>query len=194
MKERYGTDSMPETGENVAQDFQVSRADQDAFALRSQQRAAKAQAAGSSPGRSCRSMPPAGAAGPIVVDTDEHPRADTTAETLAKLKPIVRADGTVTAGNASGVNDGAGALILASTDAVAQHGLHAARARAGHGRPRASRRASWGSARCRRVQKLLRPAGVRVVGFRRHRAQRGVRQPRRSPCCAGWACRTTRST
>ncbi len=125
MKERYGTDSMPETGENVAQDFQVSRADQDAFALRSQQRAAKAQADGFFAGEIVPVEVPGGRGGPVVVDRDEHPRADTTAETLAKLKPIVRADGTVTAGNASGVNDGAAAVILASTEAVRRHGLHA---------------------------------------------------------------------
>jgi 3-oxoadipyl-CoA thiolase len=125
MKERYGTDSMPETGENVAQDFQVSRADQDAFALRSQQRAAKAQADGFFAGEIVPVDTPGGRGGPVIVDRDEHPRADTTSETLAKLKPIVRADGTVTAGNASGVNDGAAALILASTEAVRRHGLHA---------------------------------------------------------------------
>ncbi len=151
MKERYGTDSMPETGENVAQDFQVSRADQDAFALRSQQRAAKAQADGFFAGEIVPVDAPGGRGGPIVVDKDEHPRADTTAETLAKLKPIVRADGTVTAGNASGVNDGSAALILASTDAVRKHGLHA-RARCWAWPAPASTRASWASGRCRRFR------------------------------------------
>lgn len=123
MQALYGVDSMPETGENVATDFGIARADQDLFALRSQQRAAAAQAEGyfaeeivpvtitDRKGRETR------------VDRDEHPRADTTLETLAKLRPAVRADGTVTAGNASGVNDGAAAMIVASETAVRDHGL-----------------------------------------------------------------------
>ncbi|MNS01098.1 Beta-ketoadipyl-CoA thiolase [compost metagenome] len=123
MKAAYGVDSMPETGENVADDFGVSRADQDAFAVRSQQRAAAAQASG----YFAEEIVPVeivGKKGAVaVVDTDEHPRADTTLETLAKLKPIVRPDGTVTAGNASGVNDGAAAMIVASETAVKAHGL-----------------------------------------------------------------------
>ncbi|WP_406855806.1 3-oxoadipyl-CoA thiolase [Alsobacter sp. KACC 23698] len=122
MKAKYGTDSMPETGENVAQEHQVSREDQDAFALRSQQRAARSKAFFAE-----EIVPvetPGGKGGPIVVDADEHPRADATAEALAKLKPIVRPDGTVTAGNASGVNDGACAMLIASTEAVRRHGLH----------------------------------------------------------------------
>jgi 3-oxoadipyl-CoA thiolase len=123
MKAAYGTDSMPETGENVAQDFQVSRAAQDAFALRSQMRAAKAQAQGFFAAEIAPVAVPDGKAGPIIVSRDEHPRADTTLDTLARLKPIVRPDGTVTAGNASGVNDGAAALILASQEAVKAHGL-----------------------------------------------------------------------
>ncbi len=123
MKERYGTDSMPETGENVARDFQISRDDQDAFALRSQARTAAARAAGFFDGEIVAVEVPGGRAGPVSVAADEHPRADTTAEQLAKLKPIVRADGTVTAGNASGVNDGAVAMLLASAEAVRKHGL-----------------------------------------------------------------------
>jgi 3-oxoadipyl-CoA thiolase len=123
MKERYGTDSMPETGENVARDFQISRDDQDAFALRSQARTAAARAAGFFEGEIVAVEVPGGRAGPVSVAADEHPRADTTAEQLAKLKPIVRADGTVTAGNASGVNDGAVAMLLASAEAVRKHGL-----------------------------------------------------------------------
>jgi acetyl-CoA acyltransferase len=123
MKARYGVDSMPETAENVAVDFKVSRADQDAFALRSQQRAAAAVAAG----RLAEEIVPVSIAQkrgePLLVSEDEHPRADTTLEALAKLKGIVRPDGTVTAGNASGVNDGACALLLASDTAVKQHGL-----------------------------------------------------------------------
>lgn len=123
MKAAYGTDSMPETGENVAQEHQISRADQDAFAIRSQQNAGKAIAAGYFAQEIVPVQAPGGKAGPITVDKDEHPRPDTTLEALAKLKPIVRKDGTVTAGNASGVNDGAAAMILASADAVKRHGL-----------------------------------------------------------------------
>jgi len=123
MKAKYGVDSMPETAENVAADFKVSRADQDAFALRSQQRAAAAVAAG----RLAEEIVPVSIAQkrgePLLVSKDEHPRADTTIEALAKLKGIVRPDGTVTAGNASGVNDGACALLLASDAAVNQYGL-----------------------------------------------------------------------
>jgi len=123
MKAGYGVDSMPETAENVAADFKVSRADQDAFALRSQQRAAAAVAAG----RLAEEIVPVSIAQkrgePLLVSKDEHPRADTTIEALAKLKGIVRPDGTVTAGNASGVNDGACALLLASDAAVKQYGL-----------------------------------------------------------------------
>jgi acetyl-CoA C-acetyltransferase len=122
MKAQYGTDAMPETAENVAQDYQVSRADQDAFALRSQARAAAAQESGRFAAEIV-AVPIAQRKGPTVdVSHDEHPRA-TTLEALAKLKPIVRPDGTVTAGNASGVNDGAAALILASEAAAARHGL-----------------------------------------------------------------------
>ena len=123
MKAQYGVDSMPETGENVAQDFQISRADQDAFALRSQGRTAAAQARGFFEGEITPVETPGGKAGPNTVTRDEHPRADTDAAALAKLKPIVRPDGTVTAGNASGVNDGAAALLLASAEAAEKHGL-----------------------------------------------------------------------
>jgi len=122
MKSQYGVDSMPETGENVAEEFQITRADQDAFALRSQQRAAKAVASG----YFAAEIVPieiAGRKGEIVkVDKDEHPR-ETTLEQLAKLKPFVRTPGTITAGNASGVNDGAAAIIVASEAAVKAHGL-----------------------------------------------------------------------
>jgi 3-oxoadipyl-CoA thiolase len=123
MKAQYGVDSMPETGENVAQDFQVSRADQDAFALRSQERAKRAQQGGALKARMVPVDAPGGKAGPITVTEDEHPRGDTTLTGLAKLQPIVRPDGTVTAGNASGVNDGAQALIVASSEAVERHRL-----------------------------------------------------------------------
>jgi 3-oxoadipyl-CoA thiolase len=123
MKAKYGTDSMPETGEIVAEEFRISREDQDAFALRSQQRAADAI-------RSCRMgeevvpVPVAGKKGETTsFSVDEHPRPDTTLEVLAKLKPIVKPGGTVTAGNASGVNDGACALILASEAGARRRGL-----------------------------------------------------------------------
>ena len=124
MKAQYGVDSMPETGENVAEDYQVSRADQDAFALRSQQRAMLAKDAGALDGRIVPvEVPGVGKAGPTTFAEDEHPRGDTTLETLAKLRPVVRPNGTVTAGNASGINDGAQALILASAEAAEHHGL-----------------------------------------------------------------------
>ena len=122
MKERYGVDSMPETGENVAEDYQVTRADQDLFAYRSQQKCAAAQKAGYF-GREITPVTVAGRKGDVVVEVDEHPRADTTLEGLAKLKTPFRTPGTVTAGNASGVNDGAAALIIASEAAAAKHGL-----------------------------------------------------------------------
>ncbi|MGA3307173.1 MAG: 3-oxoadipyl-CoA thiolase [Xanthobacteraceae bacterium] len=123
LKAQYGVDSMAETAENVAEEFQVARKDQDSFALRSQQRAARAVAAGYFAEEIVPVQAPGGKAGPIVVDKDEHPRPDTTIDNLAKLKPIVRNPGTITAGNASGINDGAAAIILACEDAVKAHGL-----------------------------------------------------------------------
>lgn len=123
MKAQYGVDAMPQTADNVADDYHVSRADQDAFALRSQQRTAAAQAAGFF----AEEIVPVRVAhkkGETVVEHDEHPR-DTSLEALAKLKPVNGPDKTVTAGNASGVNDGAAALILASAEAVKKHGLTA---------------------------------------------------------------------
>jgi beta-ketoadipyl CoA thiolase len=122
MKKQYGVDSMPETGENVAEDFKVSREDQDAFAFRSQQRAAKAQSVGFF-AEEIVSVEIPGKKGPTTVSADEHPRPDTTLEGLAKLEPAFRSPGTVTAGNASGVNDGAAAVIIASEDAIKRHGL-----------------------------------------------------------------------
>ena len=123
MKALCGVDSMPETAENVAQDHQIGRADQDAFALRSQQRTRAAQEAGFF-AREIAPIEVAGRKGSTVVDRDEHPRGDTTAEQLAKLKaPFRREGGTVTAGNASGVNDGAAALVIASEAAARRHGL-----------------------------------------------------------------------
>jgi 3-oxoadipyl-CoA thiolase len=123
MKAQYGVDSMPETGENVAEEFQVSRTDQDQFALRSQQRAGAAEGRGYFTTEIVAVEAPGGKAGPVLVDRDEHPRPDTSIEQLAKLKAPFRKDGTVTAGNASGVNDGAAALILASEAAVKEHKL-----------------------------------------------------------------------
>ncbi|MFM1988112.1 MAG: hypothetical protein RJA99_1069 [Pseudomonadota bacterium] len=122
MKAQYGIDAMPETAENVADDFGVSREDQDAFALRSQARAAAAQKSGFLDREIVPVTLPAKKGDPVVVSKDEHPR-ETTMEALAKLKPIVRPTGTVTAGNASGVNDGAAAMILASGAAVDRYGL-----------------------------------------------------------------------
>ena len=122
MKAQYGVDSMPETGENVAEDFSVTRADQDAFALRSQQRAAQAAAKGFF----SRQIVPVNVRSKktdVLVAEDEHPRADTTLEGLAKLPALFRKPGTVTAGNAAGINDGAAAVILASEEAAAKHGL-----------------------------------------------------------------------
>jgi acetyl-CoA acyltransferase len=123
MKQQYGVDSMPETGENVAADYHVSRLDQDAFALRSQQRAVAAQRNGRLAQEIVPVTIPQRRKDPIIVDTDEHPRADTSLEALAKLPTPFREGGTVTAGNASGVNDGAAALIIASEAAARRHGL-----------------------------------------------------------------------
>jgi len=122
MKAAYGDDTMPSTGENVAQDFQISREDQDAFAARSQDKAAKAQANGRLAAEIVGVEIPQRKGDPVIVDKDEHPRA-TSMEALAKLKPIVRSDGTVTAGNASGVNDGAAALIIADETSARRNGL-----------------------------------------------------------------------
>jgi len=123
MKQLYGTDSMAETGENVAEEFKICRQDQDAFAYRSQQRAAAAMQSG----RLAEEITPVTIASrkgpPIIIDKDEHPRPETTLEALAALKPIVRPSGTITAGNASGVNDGACAVLLASEDAARRWGL-----------------------------------------------------------------------
>lgn len=124
MKVQYGVDAMPQTADNVADDYKVSRADQDAFALRSQQRTAAAQAAGFF-AEEIVEVRIAHKKGETVISQDEHPRADTTLEALTKLKPVNGPDKTVTAGNASGVNDGAAALILASAEAVKKHGLTA---------------------------------------------------------------------
>jgi acetyl-CoA acyltransferase len=124
MKKQYGVDSMPETGENVAADCNISRADQDAFALRSQQKAVAAQQNGRFGKEIVPVVIPQRKGDPVVVESDEHPRGDTTLEKLAKLPtPFRKEGGTVTAGNASGVNDGAAALIIASEKAAAKYGL-----------------------------------------------------------------------
>jgi len=123
LKAKYGVDSMPETAENVAEEFHVNRADQDAFSYRTQQRWAKAHAACFFSSEIVPVMIPQKKGDPKKFDIDEHPRPDTTIETLAKLKPVVKPNGTVTAGNASGVNDGSVALILATEAAAKKHGL-----------------------------------------------------------------------
>ncbi|WP_174492676.1 3-oxoadipyl-CoA thiolase [Acinetobacter sp. Marseille-Q1623] len=124
LKEMYGVETMPQTAENVAEQFNISRADQDQFALTSQQRTAAAQAKGFFDKEIIPVTIPQRKGDAIVVPKDEHPRA-TTIEALSKLKPVVKAEGTVTAGNASGINDGAAALLIASDDAVAMYGLTA---------------------------------------------------------------------
>lgn len=123
LKELYGVETMPQTAENVAAQFNINREDQDRFALSSQQRTAAAQAKGFFKKEIVPMAIPQRKGEPVVVDTDEHPRASTTLEGLTKLKPVVEADGTVTAGNASGINDGAAALLITSDEAVQQYGL-----------------------------------------------------------------------
>jgi len=162
MRKAYGVDSMPETAENVAADYGVSRDDQDAFALRSQQRAAAAQASGFLAGEITPVEIP-GKAGPTIVDRDEHPR-ETTLEALAKLKPIVREGGTVTAGNASGVNDGAVALIIASEDAVKRHGLTPRARITGYATAGAPPRV-MGIGPVPAVRKLLAKTGLAIADF-----------------------------
>jgi 3-oxoadipyl-CoA thiolase len=122
MKDVYGDDTMPSTAENVAEEFQISRADQDEFALRSQEKTAAAQASGRLAAEIVAVEIPQRKGDPIIVDKDEHPR-QTSLEALAKLRPIVRPDGTVTAGNASGINDGAAAIIVASEEAAKRNRL-----------------------------------------------------------------------
>lgn len=123
MKQLHGIDSMPETAENVADHFRIERQDQDAFALRSQHRAGAAMASGRLAAEITPVTIPRSKREPVIVEADEHPRPETTDAGLAKLTPIVRPDGTVTAGNSSGVNDGAAALLIASGDAVRKYGL-----------------------------------------------------------------------
>lgn len=123
LEKQYGVDSMAETAENVADDFGVSRDDQDQFALRSQQRAEAASAAGNFDDEIIPVSIAQRKGDPVIVDKDEHPRAGSTIEGLAKLRPIVRVDGTITAGNASGINDGACAMLIASESAIKDHSL-----------------------------------------------------------------------
>jgi len=123
IQQRYGTDSMPETAENVAEEWHIGRQDQDGFALRSQQRTAEAVRSGRLEEEIVAVTVPRKQGDPVVIAKDEPPRPETTLEALAKLKPIVKPNGTITAGNASGVNDGACALLLASEPAAARHGL-----------------------------------------------------------------------
>jgi 3-oxoadipyl-CoA thiolase len=123
MKAKYGVDTMPETGEIVAEEFHITRKDQDAFALRSQQRAAEAIRDGRLKQEITPVPIPQKKGDALLFSEDEHPRPDTTMEALSKLKPVVKSDGTITAGNASGINDGACALVLASESAAKRHGL-----------------------------------------------------------------------
>ncbi len=123
IKEQYGVDSMAETAENVAEEFQISRHDQDRFALRSQQKTAAAMANGSLARQITPVLVRSAKGDPVQISADEHPRPDTTCEALARLKPIVRPEGSVTAGNSSGINDGAGALLIATEKSAHQNGL-----------------------------------------------------------------------
>ena len=125
LKEMYGVETMPQTAENVAEQFGINRADQDQFALESQKRTAVAQEKGFFDQEIIPVVIPQRKGEAVVINKDEHPRASTTLEALNKLKPVVKADGTVTAGNASGINDGAAALLIASDDAIAKYVLKA---------------------------------------------------------------------
>ena len=174
MKERYGVDSMAETAENLAEEFHISRADQDAFAYRSQQRAAAAIRSGAMAEEICPVTIPQRKGAAVVVDKDEHPRPDTTLEALAALKPIVKPTGTVTAGNASGINDGACALLLASETAVKKYRTDAEGAHCCSG---VGRRCATGNGN-RADSGVAQSAGDgRIVDWRpgRDRTQRGVR-------------------
>ncbi len=181
LRDQYGDDTMPSTAENVAEEFQISREDQDAFAMRSQEKTAAAQASGRLAAEIVAVEIPQRKGDAVMVDTDEHPRL-TSLDKLAALKPIVRKDGSVTAGNASGVNDGAAALIIASEEAAKRHGL-TPRARilgtAVAGVP--PRIMGIGPAPA--TQKLMKRLGLSDRRFRRHRIERGLRRagPRGAP-------------
>ena len=191
MKEQYGVDSMPETAENVAAEFKIARADQDAFALRSQQRAAAAQRRGLLRRRDrAGRRSPQKKGEPIVVAQDEHPRADTTLEALAKLKGVVRPDGTVTAGNASGVNDGACALLAAPSEAAAaQYGLTPRARIVGMATAGVAPRI-MGIGPAPATRKVLALAGPEARPDRRDRAQRGVRGAGARRAARARPCRT----
>ena len=176
MKQQYGVDSMPETGENVAEEFGISRQDQDAFALRSQQKAAAAQRNGRFEKEIAAVTIKQRRGEAVVVAMDEHPRADTTLEMLAKLSTPFREGGSVTAGNASGVNDGAAALIVASGEARKEvraraHRAHSRRRRSRCCAPHHGHRPGAGDA------KALRASWPQADGFRPRRTERGFRQP-----------------
>ncbi len=164
MRELYGIDAMGETAENVAEEQGVSRADQDAFALRSQQRAARAVAAGLFEGEIIPVRCPAGRGETVLFGRDEHPRPDTTPDTLARLKPAFRRDGTVTAGNSSGVNDGAAALLVASEIGAAQAGLEPLARVTGIATAGVAPRV-MGLGPVPAVRKLLRQTGLRIADF-----------------------------
>ncbi len=188
MKQLHGVDSMPETAENVAVDYNISRADQDLFAVRSQQKAARAQQDGTLAEEIVSVTIPQKKGDPVVFSRDEHPR-ETSLEALAKLKGVVRPDGSVTAGNASGVNDGAAALLLANEATAKRFGLTPPRPRRRHGnrRRRAARdghRPGAGHAEAARAAR----DDDRPV--RRDRAERGVRVAR--PCGVAHARRRRR--
>ena len=174
MKKLYGVDSMPETAENVADEYQISRADQDAFALRSQKRAAAAQAKGTFDEEIVAVEIKDRKGNVTRVETDEHPRPDTTLDALAKLGGIVREGGSVTAGNASGVNDGAAALIVASGAAAEAHGLQPIARILGYAAAGVAPRV-MGVGPIPAVGKLSGAAEAQAVELRRRRAQRGVR-------------------
>ena len=175
MRKTFGTDSMPETGENVAAQFDISRQDQDGFAWRSQQRTGLAQAAGFF-AREIAPVTVSTRKGDKVVAVDEHPRAETTLEDLARLRTPFRDPGTVTAGNASGVNDGAAALILASEEAARRHGL-TPRARVVAMAAAGVEPRIMGIGPAPRDQEAARPAGSEPERYRFDRAQRSLRQP-----------------
>jgi 3-oxoadipyl-CoA thiolase len=164
MQALYGVDSMPQTAENVAAEFEISRAAQDAFAHRSQQRAARAREAGVFAAQIVAVTVPQAKGAPVLVEHDEQPRPDTTLEALAKLKPVVRAGGTVTAGNASGINDGAAALLLASAAAARKFGLEPRARILGYASAGVAPRI-MGVGPIPAVQKLVNRLGLRVADF-----------------------------
>ena len=192
MKKQYGVDSMPETGENVAEEFSVSRADQDAFAVRSQDRAVAAQANGRLAKEIVPVTIPQKKGDAVVVDKDEHPRAGTTVEALAKLPTPFRQGGTVTAGNASGVNDGAAALIIASEAAARKYGLTPiARILGGAAAGVAPRIMGIGPAPA--TKKLCARLGLTPQDFGVDRAQRSLRLARHRRIARTWHCRGRRT-